>query len=111
MANSIEGSPRIGVAEAIAELASELKIAHLESAKRDVQFVLEDIEVELALEFAWTREVSGGFKLFSFLDLGGKTGAADKATNKVKLKMTVDQKDFRINRPHGPAPVVENESQ
>lgn len=81
---------RIGLAEAIAELRQELARARAEGMNSPIRFAAGEIEVELALEFGWTREGGGGVKLFSFLDLSGKAGASDKAAHKLRLKLTID---------------------
>jgi hypothetical protein len=80
----------IGLADAVASLRAELSQARREGEKSDVHFSVGEIEVELALEFGWTREAGGGFKLFSFVDVSGKAGASDKASQKVELKLTID---------------------
>jgi hypothetical protein len=85
-----DGGPRIGLAEAIAGLRSELSEARRQGEGQDVHFAVGEIEVELGLEFGWTREAGGGFKLLSFVDLSGKAGSSDKATHKIKLKLTID---------------------
>jgi hypothetical protein len=81
---------RIGLAEAIAGLRADLSTARLQGEGQDIRFSVGEIEVELAVEFGWSKEAGGGFKLFSFVDLSGKAGSTDKATNKVKLKLTID---------------------
>lgn len=52
---------RIGLADAVASLREELSRARREGEKSDVHFSVGEIEVELALEFGWTREAGGGF--------------------------------------------------
>jgi hypothetical protein len=85
-----QDAQRIGLADAIASLRAELSKARRDGEKSDVRFAVGDIEVELALEFGWTAEVGGGFKLFSFVDVSGKGGTSDKATQRVKLKLNID---------------------
>jgi hypothetical protein len=81
---------RIGLSQAIAGLRAELSAARREGEGADVRFAVGEIEVELNLEFGWSREVGGGFKLLSFVDLSGKAGATDKTSHKVKIKLTID---------------------
>src|SRR5262249_3686723 len=80
----------IGLADAISQLRIELAKARREGENKDFRFKIQDIEVELALEFGSTREGGGGVKLFSFFDLSGKVGASDKTGHKLTLKLTVD---------------------
>lgn len=82
--------PRIGLAQAIAALRAELSEARRQGQGTDIHFAVGDIEVELALEFGWSKEAGAGFKLFSFVDLSGKAGSTDKTSHKVKLKLTID---------------------
>lgn len=90
---------RIGLAEAIAELRRELARAREEGLNSPIRFATGEIEVELALEFGWTREGGGGVKLFSFLDLSGKAGASEKLGHKVKMRLTVAGGDNVISGP------------
>ncbi len=80
---------RIGLAEAIAELRNELARARAERKGNDIVFALNEVEVELGLEFGWTREGNAGVKFWSFLEIGGKAGASDKSAHKIKLKLTI----------------------
>jgi hypothetical protein len=81
---------QISLADAIAELRAELSRARRAATGQDIRFSVEEIEVELSLEFGATRSAGGGFKVFSFVDLSGKLGASNKAAHKLKLKLTVD---------------------
>ena len=86
---------RIGLAEAIAELRSELARARATRAPGDAVFSVDEIEVELALEFGWTREGNAGLKILSFLEFGGKAGASDKSAHKIKMKLTIPKDQDR----------------
>jgi hypothetical protein len=81
---------QIGLADAIAELRAELSRARRIAAGQDVRFSIEEIEVELSLEFGTMQSANGGIKVFSFVDLSGKHGTSNKTTHKLKLKLTVD---------------------
>jgi Trypsin-co-occurring domain 2 len=81
---------KIGLADAIASLRAELSTARGQGDGSDVRFKVGDIEVELSVEFGWTVDGNAGFKVFSFVDVGGKAGTSDKATQKIKLKLTID---------------------
>src|SRR5687768_7393924 len=112
MTNSDE-SERIGLADAIAGLRSELSRARRESEGEDIRFDVEKIEVELSIDFGLQREAHGGFKLLSFVDLGGKAGDSTKTGHKVKLSLSVhaegrESRPFRISG-RGPAPVLDKD--
>ena len=71
---SDNSTPRIGLAEAIAGLRAELLRAREDSKGSDIRFGVSTVDVELTLDFGWTRDANAGVKLFSFLDIGGKAG-------------------------------------
>jgi len=102
---------RIGLADAIAGLRSELSRARLESQGQDIRFDVDKIDVELSIDFGLEREAHGGFKLFSFVNLGGKAGDSTKTGHKVKLSLSVhadgsESEPFRISG-RGPAPELD----
>ncbi len=82
---------RVCLPEAVAQLRADLSKARCEGNNKDIRFSVEEIEVEFAVEFGWTREGGGGLKLFSFVDVSGKVGATDRATHRVKLKLKIDE--------------------
>ena len=84
-----EGETRIGLAEAIAQLRGELSRARKQGEGQDIRFAAKEITVELSVDFGWSKEGGGGFKLFSFLDLSGKAGSTEKAVHKVTLKFEI----------------------
>lgn len=84
-----EEDSRIGVAEAIAQLRAELSRARQQGEGQDIRFAAKEITVELSVDFGWSKEGGGGFKLFSFLDLSGKAGSTEKAVHKVTLKFEI----------------------
>lgn len=104
---------RIGLAEAIAGLRADLSQARRESAGHDVRFGVDKVEIELTVDFGIEREARGGMRLFSFIDLSGKSGSSEKSGHKVKLTLSVDDggdpsAPFRLTGP-GPGPVLEDE--
>lgn len=106
---------KIGLADAIAGLRAELSRARLESQGQDIRFDVDKIDVELSIDFGLEREGHGGFKLFSFVDLGGKLGDSTKTGHKVKLSLSVHSDGtptapFRISGA-GPAPVLDEEDE
>jgi hypothetical protein len=104
-----ETPQQISLADAIAELRAELSRARRAAEGQDIRFSVEEIEVELSLEFGATRSASGGFKVFSFVDLSGKLGASSQAAHKLKLKLTIDPpgqpSPGAIQDDEGPLPV------
>jgi hypothetical protein len=101
---------RVGLADAIAGLRAELSRARMESKDQDIRFDVDKIEVELSIDFGLEREAKGGFKLFSFVDVGGKVADSTKTGHKVKLSLSVHpdgrpSEPFRISSEGGPKPV------
>jgi Trypsin-co-occurring domain 2 len=102
---------RVSLAEAIAGLRAELSRARLDSQGQDIRFDVDKVEVELSIDFGLETEAHGGFKLFSFVDLGGKVTDSTKTGHKVKLSLSVHP-DGRPSEPFriagkGPAPELE----
>lgn len=96
---------RIGLADAIAGLRAELSRARQEGEGKDIRFAVDKIEVEIAVDFGWTREANGGLKLFSFVDVGGKAGDSGTTSHKIKLMLQVDQ----TGSPTGPMLIGDND--
>lgn len=84
-----QNSQKVGLAEAIAEIRAELSRARREGKDQDIRLSVDDIEVELALEFAWTGEAGGGVKLFSFVDVSAKAGTSEKSGHRLRLKLEI----------------------
>ncbi|MBD2746692.1 hypothetical protein IC232_08265 [Microvirga sp. BT688] len=106
-------SKQIGLADAIAGLRAELSRARRESEGQDIRFDVENVEVELSIDFGLEREANGGFKLLSFVQLGGKVGDSTNTGHKVTLSLSVhadgrDSEPFRISG-RGPAPVLDED--
>jgi len=106
MAGETIPESRIGLAEAIRGLRAELTQAQREGKNQDLRFTISEIEVELALEFGTTKEIGGGLKVFSFLDLSGKAGANDKTGHTIRLKLGVGPEFGTISDDAGPARVT-----
>lgn len=106
---------RIGLADAIAGLRAELSRARLDSHGQDVRFDVDNVEVELSIDFDLETEAHGGFKLFSFVDVGGKVADGTKTGHKVKLSLSVHP-DGRPSEPFriagkGPAPKLDRDTE
>ncbi len=97
--------PKIRLADAIAELRTELSRARREGEGQNIRFAARAIEVELAIEFGWSAEGKAGTpKWVPFLDLGIKGASSKKALHKIKLTLELDGGGI-ISDPDGPAPV------
>jgi|HubBroStandDraft_6_1064221.scaffolds.fasta_scaffold1292096_2 hypothetical protein len=79
------GPNKVTLAEAIHELRKQILTAVSEGADQPIRFMPETVEIELGISFDVEAEAGGGFKLFSLVDLSGKTKVADQSTHKVKM--------------------------
>ena len=78
---------QVTLAEAIRELRAQLSEAAAEGQDAEIRFIPKTIEVELAITFDLKAEASGGFKLFSLIDLSAKGGADRENSHKVTLTL------------------------
>jgi hypothetical protein len=102
-------TPRIRLADAIAELRAEISRAQKEGQGKDVRFAPKAIEIELSLDFGWNAEGSAGVsKWIPFVDLGIKGSGSEKALHKVKLTLEIntagEPSRGLISDEDGPAP-------
>jgi hypothetical protein len=74
----------VTVADAIKQLRAQLEEAQREGEGRELRFVAQSVEVELAIVFKTETEGGAGVKAW-FLDVSGKAKSADETTHKVKL--------------------------
>lgn len=74
----------VTVADAIKQLRAQLEDAQHEGLGRDLRFLAQSVEVELAIVFKSETEGGAGVKAW-FLDVSGKAKAGDETTHKVKL--------------------------
>jgi hypothetical protein len=107
---ALDMTPKVRLADAIAELRAEISSAHREGEGKDVRFAAKSIEVELSFEFGLTAEVSAGVpKWIPFVDLGMKGSGSGKSLHKVKLTLEIDTQGDPskglIGDEDGPAPV------
>ena len=105
----VSDTPKIHLADAIAELRAEISRAMREGEGKDVRFAAKTIEVELSVDFSWTAEVSGGVsKWIPFVDLAAKGSGGEKSLHKIKLTLEIDTggdpSRERISDDAGPAP-------
>jgi hypothetical protein len=106
----VSDTPRIRLADAIAELRAEISRAREEGEGKDVRFAAKAIEVELSIDFGWTAEVKGGVsKWVPFVDLSAGGGANEKSLHTVRMTLEIDTggepSKGLITDDKGPAPV------
>jgi hypothetical protein len=76
----------IGIAEGIEELRAELSKSLALSRDKDIQFVVDDVDLEL--ELAVTKEGEAGGKVnWWVLEVDARGKATSEATHRVKLKL------------------------
>jgi hypothetical protein len=87
----------VRLSEALAQLRDELRESVLEAKKdnKDILFVPNEIEVELAIEYEAAATGKGGFKVLTLLDFSGEAKASRKSGHKVKLKLSVTDRDLK----------------
>jgi hypothetical protein len=78
---------RITLSEAIRELRLQLIQAASEAEGTPIRFAPKSIDVELGITFDVEAEASGGFKVFSLIDLSGKAKTGTESTHRVKLTL------------------------
>jgi hypothetical protein len=101
---------RISLADAIAELRSEISQAQQEGKGKDVRFAATGIEVELSLDFELRAEGNAGIsKWIPFVDLGITGGGSKTSLHKLTLTLEIDTtgdpSKGLISDSSGPAPV------
>jgi hypothetical protein len=83
----------IPIADAIAQLRDQLRVCVLEGKDQDICFTPDKIDVELAVTFKAEATGKGEFKLLAFLDLSAEAKASRESQHKIKLSLTVSDKD------------------
>jgi hypothetical protein len=84
---------QIPLADAIAQLRDQLREAILEGKDKDIIFTPNSIDIELAVTFKAEAKATGGFKLLAFLDLSGEASAGRESQHKIKLSLSIADKD------------------
>lgn len=79
--------PRVSIAEAIKHIRAELTDAAKEGTEGAVRFQTKSVEVELGVTFDVEVEAKGGFKLFSLVDISGRTKTGTESVHKLKLEL------------------------
>ncbi len=86
---------QIPLSDAIQQLRDQLRDAVLEGKDQDIIFTPNSIDIELAVTFKAEAKASGGFKLLAFLDLSGEAAAGRESQHKIKLSLSVADKEGR----------------
>jgi Trypsin-co-occurring domain 2 len=84
---------QITLADAIKQLRDELREAVLEGKDEDIVFTPNGVELELGVTFGTEAKAGGGFKLLAFLDLSAEGKASRESQHKMKLSLSVADKD------------------
>lgn len=84
---------QVPLADAIEQLRDELRAAILEGEDKDIVFTPNSIELELSINFTAEAKVGGGFKLLAFLDLSTEAKMQRENQHKIRLSLTVADKD------------------
>jgi len=84
---------QIPLTDAIQQLRDELRGAILEGKDQDIVFTPNGIEIELGVSFSAEAKAGGGFKLFAFLDLSAEAKATRGSQHKIKLSLSVADKN------------------
>jgi Trypsin-co-occurring domain 2 len=80
-------SDGIDLSEALAKLREQLDLAHAKALGSDIQFTVEKVEIELALEVTRSAEAGGEVKFLIF-SAGAKGSYAQAATHRLKIELT-----------------------
>lgn len=84
---------QIPITVAIQQLRDELREAILEGKDQDIVFTPNGIELELGVSFSAEAKAGGGFKLLTFLDLSAEAKASRQSQHKIRLSLTVADKN------------------
>ena len=85
----------IQLADAIKQLREELREAVVEGQDQELRFIVQTIDLELAVSFDVEAKAGGGFKLLSFLDIAAEGKSKYDSQHKVKLSLVATDKDGR----------------
>ena len=84
---------QILLSDAIQQLRDKLRAAILEGKDQDILFTPNAIDIELGVSFSAEAKANGGFKLLAFLDISGEATAGRKSQQKIKVSLSVADKD------------------
>ena len=84
---------QIPIGDAIQQLRDQLREAILEGKDNDIVFTPNGIDVELSVSFKAEATGKGGVKLLAFLDLSAEAQASRESLHKIKLSLSVADKN------------------
>lgn len=91
--------PNIPLADLIDAVRVELEAAALKGREQQLQFEVQDIELDVEITTAGTREGSAGLKIY-VLSLGAKASRSDTSAQRVKIKLgavTAEGKKYKVS--------------
>lgn len=94
-----ETESRIPLADLVNAVRAELETAALDARNQQLQFEVQDVQLEVDVTTTGTREVGGGVQVW-VLTVGAKGSKANAATQKVTLRMsavTQEGTKFRVS--------------
>jgi hypothetical protein len=94
-----EPESKIPLADLINAVRAQLETAALDARNQQLQFEVQDVQLEVDITTTGTREAGGGLQVW-VLTLGAKGSKANAATQKVTLKLgalTQDGTKFRVS--------------
>jgi hypothetical protein len=83
------------LAAAIEQLRDQLREAILEGGDKDIVFTPNGIEVELSFSLKAEVAAKGGVRLLAFIDLSTGAKASRENLHKIKLSLSVADRDGR----------------
>jgi hypothetical protein len=86
---------QVPLSDAIQQLRDELREAILEGQGQDIVFTPNGVDLELGITFGTEAKVGGGFKLLAFLDLSAEAKGSRESQHKIKLSLSVADKNGR----------------
>jgi len=94
-----ESGSKIALADLVNAVRAELETAAVKARDQQLQFEIQDVQLEVEVTTTGTREVEGGVKVW-VLTLDTKGSKANAATHKVTLNLspvTAEGTKFRVS--------------
>lgn len=93
-----DGEPGIPLADLVDAIRRELQTAAFDARDQELQFEVQDVQLEVEITTTGTREGGGGLKVY-VLTLGAKGSKSNASSQKVTLNLsavTADGSKFRV---------------
>ena len=97
--NMAEPESRIPLADLVNAVRAELETASVNARNQQLQFEVQDVQLEVEVMTTGTREAGGGLQVW-VLTVGAKGSKANAATQKVTLNLSAVTRDgtkFRVS--------------